>query len=217
MWLFEPGRTLPEKGPSRGRRSRRFRGRSSLPAVAAAVLALSLLLAACSGGERDTSTAEPTQPVAATLTKAPEPTAEPTPTSPPVPTATSVPVATATSAPPTPGAITAPPATATPAATSTPLPTPTPTPVPQPAELFVEVSEPQDNSVIGSAEVTVGGRSTPDATVSVNGQVADIDASGRFSTAVPVTLEEGPNLIEVIASDLAGGVETRVLTVVYIP
>ena len=48
-------------------------------------------------------------------------------------------------------------------------------------------------------------------------QVADIDASGRFSSAEPVTLMEGPNLIEVIASDLAGGIETMVLTVVYIP
>jgi hypothetical protein len=220
MWLFNPGRSRPGERSSERYRTgslRRSGGRSSLLAACAGVLALSLLLAACSGGERGTSAPDPTEPVAVTPTVAPTQTPEPTPTSPPVPTATAVPVATAIPVPatPAPTATTAP--TPTTPATSTPLPTPTPTPVPQPAELFVEVSEPRDNSVVGSAEVTVAGRSAPDATVSVNGQVADIDASGRFSSAEPVTLMEGPNLIEVIASDLAGGIETMVLTVVYIP
>ena len=81
----------------------------------------------------------------------------------------------------------------------------------------MEVSEPLDNSVVGTSGITVSGRSSPDATVSVNGQVAEVDASGRFNTAEPVTLEEGPNSIEVIASDLAGGVETMVLTVISAP
>ena len=214
MWLFNSGRRRLEKRLS-GRRlvgllHRRW-GTGWLPAVGAVIMCLSLLLAACAGGERATSTPEATEPVAVTPTVAPSP----TPTSPPVPTATTVPAATPIPVPATP----APTATTAPAptATSTPLPTPTPTPLPQPAELFVDVSEPRDNSIVGSADINVIGRSSPDATVSVNGQVADVDASGRFSTAEPLTLEEGPNLIEVIASDLAGGVETRVLTVIYIP
>ena len=86
--------------------------------------------------------------------------------------------------------------------------------MPQPRELFLEVSSPRDNSIVSSAEIPVVGRASPDATVSVNGQVADMDSSGNFETLLP--LEEGPNLIEVIASDLAGDIRTQVLTIIYI-
>ena len=81
-------------------------------------------------------------------------------------------------------------------------------------ELFIEVSEPADNTVVSSAAITVTGRSSPDATVSVNGQIAVVEADGRFSTS-DVGLQEGPNLIEVIASDLAGEERTLVLMVIY--
>ena len=59
------------------------------------------------------------------------------------------------------------------------------------------------------------GRASPDATVSVNGQLGAMDESGNFR--ILLSLKEGPNLIEVIASDLAGDVRTLVLTVIYIP
>ena len=69
--------------------------------------------------------------------------------------------------------------------------------------------------MVSDPEIPVTGRSSPDATVSVNGQLATIDESGNFETLLP--LEEGPNLIEVIASDLAGDIRTNVLTVIYKP
>ncbi|MCE2403808.1 MAG: hypothetical protein J4F43_01475 [Dehalococcoidia bacterium] len=191
--------------------------RGPLLAVAWAVLALSLLLAACDGDEEVTITPGPTEPAVSTPAVAPTATPEPAPTSRPVPTATLVPTPAPTRVPPT----ATPPATPTPAPTPTPRPTstpaPSPTPVHQPAELFLEVSEPQDSSVVDTPNVIVSGRSSPDATVSVNGQIAEVDAEGSFSTPEPVTLQEGPNAIEVIASDLAGGVETMVLTVISIP
>lgn len=42
-----------------------------------------------------------------------------------------------------------------------------------------------------------------------------MDETGNFETLLP--LEEGPNLIEVIASDLASDVRTDILTVIYTP
>ena len=77
-------------------------------------------------------------------------------------------------------------------------------------ELLLDVSSPQDNNVVATQTVTVGGRSSPDATVSVNGHLALLDPTGQFNVSLPLT--EGPNLIEVIASDLAGNVEERLLT-----
>ena len=62
------------------------------------------------------------------------------------------------------------------------------------------------------------GRASPDATVSVNGQLLDPDISGQFraNQSIP-SLKEGPNLIEVIASDLAGEARSEVMTVIFTP
>ena len=69
--------------------------------------------------------------------------------------------------------------------------------------------------MVNSEEIAIMGRASPDATVSANGQLASMDPSGNFEALL--ALEEGPNLIEVIASDLAGEARTLVLTVIYIP
>ncbi len=55
----------------------------------------------------------------------------------------------------------------------------------------------------------------PNSTVTVNGILVDVDADGAFTTTV--ILEEGPNLLEVIASDLTGEQRFAVLSVIYIP
>ncbi len=122
-----------------------------------------------------------------------DPTATPTPTSAP----------TATAPPPSPTP-TAPPPTATAALT--------------PGEgerLFIEIAEPADESVVSTDTVAVRGSTTADAVVSVNGAVVEVDAQGSFEAIV--TLEEGPNLIEVVASDLTGAGESIDIVVVYIP
>jgi hypothetical protein len=79
--------------------------------------------------------------------------------------------------------------------------------------LPLAVTQPEDESVVNTAEVVVKGTTNPDAVVTVNGAVADVDADGRFS--VTVTLEEGPNLIEVYASDFEYREASEMLTVIY--
>lgn len=82
------------------------------------------------------------------------------------------------------------------------------------ATFFLEIAAPKDQSVVAESSVLVEGRTVPDAVVSVNGQPVEVDASGKFSTRV--TLESGPNAIEVIASDFRGNYQPKVITVVYL-
>ena len=125
------------------------------------------------------------------------------------------PTATPTSTPnPTPTAT----ATPAPTATSIPTPTATATATPEgalPSELFLEITEPADESVVSQATVTVRGLTTPDAIVSVGGQTIDVDAQGEF--AVEITLEPGPNIIELVASNLEGMEESTLISLIYIP
>lgn len=102
----------------------------------------------------------------------------------------------------------------TPAPTPTPEPTPTPTPAPKP-EFFLTVTQPADNSIISADKVEVRGCTSPGAVVSVNGELAEVDEEGDFT--MMVVLEEGPNIIEVIASDLEGNEESRTLVIIYVP
>ena len=88
--------------------------------------------------------------------------------------------------------------------------TPTPTP-----EFFLAVTQPADNSIISTDKVEVRGRTSPDAVVSINGELAEVDEEGNFT--MMVVLEEGPNIIEVIASDLEGNQESRTLVIMYVP
>ena len=76
------------------------------------------------------------------------------------------------------------------------------------------VAEPQDETTVYAADLVVKGQTEPDAVVSVNEVVVDVDAEGKFSTTV--TLEEGPNPIEVMASDFEGNEGSVTLTVIYV-
>ena len=107
--------------------------------------------------------------------------------------------------------------------TSTPVPTPVPTsepthtPIPLSETLTLLILTPDNNIVVDSPQIMVTGMSSPDDTVSVDSQIALIDESGHFSTAVPTVLKPGTNAIEIIASDLEGTVLYHILTVIYIP
>ncbi len=102
-----------------------------------------------------------------------------------------------------------------------PTRTPTPTPVvpgvtPAVPALSLVVTSPQDEVVVKDAVLRVLGRTSPDAVVSVNGKIIrTVDIEGNFSTLV--SLVEGPNLLEVIATDYRGGQASQVLTVIYAP
>ncbi len=129
----------------------------------------------------------------------------------PTPSATATlsasPTATAT---PVPGSATS---------TSTPIPgsgTPTSTPSSgTPQGFFLKVLQPQPDSTVSTVQVTVSGQTTPDAVVTVNGQTVDVAADGSFSTTV--TLSQGTNSIEVVASDFAGDQQSAEIPIIYIP
>ncbi|MBI2919020.1 MAG: hypothetical protein HYY01_13655 [Chloroflexi bacterium] len=70
-------------------------------------------------------------------------------------------------------------------------------------------------SVVRSPELTIKGTTAPDAVVSVNGSIVPVDAGGAFSSSV--TLQVGPNVIEVVASDFAGNQQSAILSAIYLP
>ena len=98
---------------------------------------------------------------------------------------------------------------------SSPAPPSTPPPSEPAQGLFLEVAEPQDESVVGTSPIYVRGNTSPNAEVSVNGELIDVDEQGNF--AAMVEMEEGPNAIEIIATDYEGNEESRILAVIYAP
>jgi len=99
--------------------------------------------------------------------------------------------------------------------------TPTPTQVimPTPTVLLLEITQPIDGAQVSTSAVLVTGKTIPGAVVSVSiddtVEIANVDQNGNFS--VTVNLEEGPNLIEVIASDLQGNEKSSTIAVIYVP
>lgn len=83
------------------------------------------------------------------------------------------------------------------------------------AGLFLSVTQPENNSTTSSNKSEVKGITSPEAVVTINGELAEVDAEGNFT--MTVALEEGPNLIEVIASDTEGNQESRTFAVIYVP
>ena len=81
--------------------------------------------------------------------------------------------------------------------------------------LFLEIEGLIEESVVRGDTVVARGRTRPDAVLSINGVVVPLDGSGSFE--VLLTLDPGPNIIEVVASDLEGNEETVVLAVVSLP
>ena len=83
-----------------------------------------------------------------------------------------------------------------------------------PTTFYLEVTQPADNSIINIGTVEVMGRTSPEAVVSVNDEIAVADTQGTF--VVTVALEEGPNIIEVIVSDDEGNEARASLTVTLV-
>lgn len=74
---------------------------------------------------------------------------------------------------------------------------------------------PPDGLVVSEPEIQVIGGTRPEAVVGVNGIPVDTNGLGIFSTSV--TLEEGGNFIEVLATDIDGSVRFQTVAVFYIP
>jgi len=103
--------------------------------------------------------------------------------------------------------------------TSSPLPTGTKPAVQNkitPVRNFIlQITSPQDESVVATATITVTGKTSVGAVVSINGKLAEVDAVGGFK--LRLALDEGPNIIEVIASDIDGYELNQILLVIYEP
>jgi uncharacterized protein YfaP (DUF2135 family) len=74
---------------------------------------------------------------------------------------------------------------------------------------------PPDGLEVSTKTVLVTGGTRPDAVVGINGIPADINSLGLFSTSV--TLEEGPNFIEIVATDIEGNVRFETVAVFFLP
>ncbi|MEW5940320.1 MAG: hypothetical protein AB1750_11695 [Chloroflexota bacterium] len=83
-----------------------------------------------------------------------------------------------------------------------------PIPVFSPAPSFIQILSPLDGSVVNTQQVEIVGAAPVGAVVSVNDAILIVGADGQFKAVV--ALEEGPNVIEIIAS-LASGEQTYLL------
>jgi hypothetical protein len=84
-----------------------------------------------------------------------------------------------------------------------------------PTTLTLQVLSPQDEAVVNVPQVDVVGLAPMGAVVSVNDEILIVGADGQFST--PIALDEGPNVIEIVASDDNANETSLILTVTYEP
>jgi hypothetical protein len=81
--------------------------------------------------------------------------------------------------------------------------------------LWLQILSPQDEAVVNTPEVDVMGLAAIGAVVSVNDDILIVGDDQQFKTTI--SLDEGPNLIEIIASDNNGNEMSILLTVTYEP
>lgn len=79
----------------------------------------------------------------------------------------------------------------------------------------VQVLSPQDGAAVNTAQIEVSGIASAGAVVTVNDNIIIVGADGQFKTTI--ALDEGPNLIEIIASNDAGSETSVELTITYEP
>ena len=141
----------------------------------------------------------------------------------PEPTATPQPLATPVPLTPTPIPTIAP--TPTPISVSTPVPTIVPTveteitigstPNSGTFNLSLDFDGIGNESVVRSDRVLLHGVTSADATVSVNGVILEVQSDGTFEITLP--LEPGPNIVDIVASDLEGNSINSSLAIISIP
>ena len=75
------------------------------------------------------------------------------------------------------------------------------------------ITEPENESVVSVSSLPLSGRTGPNAIVSINGRSVPVDRFGYFSSTVQ--LDEGPNVIDVVATNDDGRTLSTVLAVIY--
>ena len=79
------------------------------------------------------------------------------------------------------------------------------------SKISLVVTSPQDGSTLSSTNVTVKGKTSPNADVFVDDQSGKADANGNF--AISIGLDEGQNQIVVSANDSVGNAAEQDLNV----
>lgn len=102
----------------------------------------------------------------------------------------------------------------TPSPAVSPEGSPSETPPATPAGISLTVTEPQDNTITDADKIEVKGHTNPEAVVSINEVMTTADANGSFTATV--NLAEGPNVIEVVASDEEGDQAEASLIVTFV-
>lgn len=77
------------------------------------------------------------------------------------------------------------------------------------------ITAPEKESVVSSPELRLTGRTGPNAIVSIDGRSAPVDRYGYFSATI--ALNEGPNFIDVVATNDDGTTLSEVVAVIYRP
>ena len=151
----------------------------------------------------------------------------------PTPKSTVLPDPTATPQP----SVTPVPQTPTPPLIPTIIPSPTPVPIPTPTPTIAATIESDNDiestpnsgtfnlsldfegigneSVVRSDRVLLHGVTSPDAIVSVNGVILEVQPNGTFELTLP--LDPGPNIVDIVASDLEGNSINSSLAIISIP
>lgn len=81
--------------------------------------------------------------------------------------------------------------------------------------LWVKILEPLDDSVVNSSQVELKGQAPIGTTITINDAIVYTESSQDFS--VTLSLLNGANLFEIIASDVNNNELTLYLTVYYEP
>lgn len=79
--------------------------------------------------------------------------------------------------------------------------------------LWLRLSSPQDGDVVSQPVINVTGQAPAETVISLNDDIFVVPAGENFT--IPVTLDEGPNVLELVASNIDGDEIDLVLTVVF--
>ena len=82
-------------------------------------------------------------------------------------------------------------------------------------DLWVRLFSPQDESVVNTPQISLTGQAPTETIITVNDEIAIVSDDQSFS--IPLDLQEGPNVLECIASDLDGNEVTFIITITYEP
>lgn len=84
-----------------------------------------------------------------------------------------------------------------------------------PSNFPLTITQPLNKSIIINQNISVSGKTTPNAEVAINDVDTKADINGNFS--VNLMLDEGENIISVIGNDENGNYKEKEITVTYNP